>query len=173
MVQTAVRTLLASKITEPSQTLKILNEIIYANLQRMHSDKNLTLALLDYQNGQIRLSGQHEETIIVRSDGQLELIDTMNLGFPIGLEEDITDFIGEQQIKLNTGDVLVLYTDGIPEAENSQGIQYGVERLCEIIQTHVGHSAEAIKRAIIEDVWQHIGEQKVFDDITLVVLKQL
>lgn len=172
MVQTAVRTLLENHETDTTQFLDTLNRTIYGNVQRMNSDKNLTLALLDYQQGQLRLSGQHEETIVVRANGEVERIDTIDLGFPIGLDSEIRDFIGETIIALEPGDVVILYTDGITEAENTDGIQYGLERLCALVQRDRDAAACEIQQRIIEDVKQHIGKQKVFDDLTLVVLKQ-
>lgn len=172
MLQTAVRTLLANQETNPVQFLSVVNEVIYQNVQRMGSQKNLTLSLLDYQQGQLYLSGQHEEMIIVRSDGKIERIDTIDLGFPIGLEPDIAHFVGEAGVKLNRGDVVVLYTDGITEAINISGLQYGTKQLCQTVKRNRHLSAEQIKQAVINEVWYHIGEQKVYDDITLLVLKQ-
>ncbi|MCA1992220.1 MAG: SpoIIE family protein phosphatase [Coleofasciculus sp. S288] len=172
MVQTAVRTLLASEQTDSKKFLEVLNRTIYENVKRMNSDKNLTLSLLDYQSGQLRLSGQHEEIVIVRSGGIIERIDTIDLGFPLGLEEDIADFVAETRVQLNPGDIVVLYTDGITEAENMNGVQYSVERLCEVVRQHWQHPASEIKQAVIDDLQQHIGEQTVYDDITLVVIKQ-
>jgi serine phosphatase RsbU (regulator of sigma subunit) len=172
MVQTAVRTLLESHETDPKKFLSILNRTIYQNVQRMQSDKSLTLCLLDYEDGMLRVSGQHEEMIVVRQGKEVERIDTMDLGFPIGLEEDITDFIAYTDVKLDSGDVVVLYTDGIIEAENIGGIHYGLERLIELIKENSRRSAHQIRHAVLSDVRHHIGEQKVFDDITLVVLKQ-
>ena len=171
MVQTAVRTLLANNETDPVKFLSAINRTIYGNVQRMNSDKNLTLSLLDYQNGNLRLSGQHEEMIIVRQGGKIELIDTIDLGFPIGLEADITDFVTYNEMHLQPGDVIVLYTDGITEAENIQGVQYGLERLCHLVSQNCQLSANGIRQAVLDDLWQHIGQQKIFDDITLLVLK--
>jgi len=128
--------------------------------------------LLDYQNGHLYLSGQHEEMIVVRSEGRVERIDTIDLGFPIGLEADIADFVAQTSVQLYPGDVVVLYTDGITEAENLAGVQYGIERLCEVVRVNWQYSAQEIKQAVIADLRSHIGEQKVYDDITLVVLKQ-
>ena len=171
MVQTAVRTLLANNETDPTKFLNTLNRTIYDNLQRMNSDKNLTLALLDYKEGTVRLSGQHEEIIVVRSGGRVERIDTIDLGFPIGLESDITDFVAQTSVQLNPRDVVVLYTDGITEAENMAGMQYGVDRLCQVVSQNWQLSAGEIRQAVIDDLKQHIGQQKIFDDITLLVLK--
>ena len=172
MVQTAVRTLLEVNETDPVKFLNVLNRIIYTNAQRMNSDKNLSLCLLDYQAGTLKLSGQHEEMIVVRRDGQIERIKTVHLGFPIGLEPDITEFIHQTQIQLNSGDVVVLYTDGVTEAEDLQGNQFGLARLCDIVSHHCQHSSLEIQQAVIRSVKQHIGQQQVYDDITLLVFKQ-
>jgi phosphoserine phosphatase RsbU/P len=172
MVQTAVRTLLESDENDPVRFMDILNRTIYGNVQRMDSDKNLTLALVDYQNGVMKLSGQHEEMLVVRSDGDVERIDTIDLGFPIGLEEDISDFIADTQVTLALGDGVVLYTDGITEAENDKGIQYGLDRLCITISQHWQKSAELIRQAVMDDLYAFIGDHRIYDDITLLICKQ-
>jgi PAS domain S-box-containing protein len=172
MVQTAVRTLLQNEENDPVRFLDTLNRTIYGNVQRMSSDKNLTLALIDYEHGKLTLSGQHEEMIVVRKNGDLERFDTADLGFPIGLEEEISSFLAEKKVDLFSGDVVVLYTDGITEAENEQRQLYGLERLCEVICENVNDPASAIRQAVIADLRSHIGTQKIYDDITLLVLKQ-
>jgi PAS domain S-box-containing protein len=172
MTQTAIRTLIEHGETDPVVFLSTLNRILYKNLQRMKVDKTLTLAFINYQHGQVKLIGQHEELLLVRKGGQVERVDTLNLGFPLGLEEQIADFVAEATIALQPGDSVVLYTDGITEAENAEKHLYGIERLCEVVGQHWDRSAEAIKQAVIDDVTRYIGQQKVYDDLTLVVLKQ-
>jgi len=171
MVQSSIRTLLALNETDPVKFFSALNQMVFHNVQRMNVEKSLTLVLVYYQQNQLYLSGQHEEIIVVRS-GELELIDTIDLGFPIGLDENIAEFVNQITVPLNAGDVVVLYTDGITEAENLEGKMYELERLCEIIQQNWQKTAQEIQQAVIDDVRQFIGKQKVFDDITLLVLKQ-
>jgi sigma-B regulation protein RsbU (phosphoserine phosphatase) len=171
-LQTSIRTLKNSQETNLSRFFEILNRTIYENNQRMESAKYITLNLIDYEDGKLTISGQHEDIILVRADGSLEKIDTFNLGFPLGLENEISQWINEEKLTLNSGDVLVLYTDGITEAENINREFYGWERLCNVVQAHHQESAEQIRHAVINNVNQHIGQQKVFDDITLLVLKK-
>ncbi|HDN27293.1 MAG TPA: response regulator [Thioploca sp.] len=171
MVQSSIRTLLANNETDPVKFFSALNQMVYHNVERMKVQKDLTLVLVDYQQNQLYLSGQHEEMIVVRN-GEVELIDTVDLGFPLGLEEDIADFVAETKVSLNQGDVVALYTDGITEAENIDGQMYGLERLCEVVKQNWQRTAEEIQQAVIGDVRQFIGEQQVFDDIALLVLKQ-
>ena len=172
MAQTAVRTLKEIREQDPVRFLDTLNRTIYKNVQRMNSDKNLTLAILNYSNGRISISGQHEETLVVRKGGEIERIDTMDLGLPIGLDENIADLISHITVELELGDGIVLYTDGITEAKDINKQFYGLERLCEVVSRNWHKSVEQIKQAAIDDLQKFIGEQKLFDDITLVVLKR-
>jgi serine phosphatase RsbU (regulator of sigma subunit) len=172
MTQTAVRTLIEHGETNPETFVNTLNRTIYKNTRRMGADKTLTFALVKYQNGQLKIVGQHEEMLVVRQNGQVERMDTIDLGFPIGLEEEIAQWVTSATVSLQPGDGVVLYTDGITEAENMERKLYGLERLSAIVSRHWNRSAEEIKQAVVGDVTRHIGKQKVYDDLTLVVLKQ-
>ncbi|WP_225901132.1 PP2C family protein-serine/threonine phosphatase [[Leptolyngbya] sp. PCC 7376] len=172
MVQTAVRTLMIHGESNPVKFLDTVNRIIYDNIQRMDSAKNLTLSLMNYRDGSISLSGQHEDVILVRKSGEVELIDTIDLGFPIGLEYEIEHFISSREFNLNSGDGVVLFTDGVTEAENNSGEQYELDKLCNLLSNNWSKTSEEIKEIVISDVKSHIGSQKVFDDITFVILKQ-
>jgi sigma-B regulation protein RsbU (phosphoserine phosphatase) len=121
----------------------------------------------------MRLSGQHEQLIVVRHNGQTELVDTLDLGFPLGLEMGIAQFVNEMSIDLQPGDGVVLYSDGITEAENEAQELYGLERLCQVVsRSWPNVTAEEVKQAVVNDVKQYIGRQKIYDDLTLIVLKQ-
>jgi serine phosphatase RsbU (regulator of sigma subunit) len=178
MLQTAIRTLLVNEERNPARLMDMVNRTLYHNMQRMNVDKSLSLLLLDYvfsdedRTGQLRVSGQHEHLIVVRQDGQVELQDTFELGFPLGLEASIAQFVAELSIELQPGDGVVLYSDGITEAENEKGEFYGLERLCKIVKQHWSQPAEKIKEHIVTDVQKFIGQQPVHDDLTLVVVKQ-
>ncbi|MCT7971382.1 SpoIIE family protein phosphatase [Laspinema olomoucense] len=172
MTQTAVRTLKESRETDPMMFLDTLNRTIYHNVQRMKTDKNLTLAVLNYNQGQVSISGQHEDILVIRADGRIERVDTMDLGLPIGLDEDITEFIAQVCVELKAGDGIVLYTDGITEAQNREKQRYGVNQLCDIITQHWHQSVEEIQQAAIADVREYMDGQKMLDDMTLVVIKQ-
>jgi serine phosphatase RsbU (regulator of sigma subunit) len=172
MVQTAVRTLLANNVTDLQTFLNVLNDTLYRNVKRMDTDKNLTLLLLDYQNGLLSFSGQHEEVLHVVANGEVKRIDTLNLGFMLGLTPDISKFTNQVQMQLQPGEGLVLYTDGITEAHSIDDELYGIERLCSIIQQYwCDNSADYIVKAIVNDLHLHAGNFQ--DDVTLLVIKQI
>jgi len=172
MTQAIVRALLMNGETDPVRFLDTLNRALYSNVQRMGTDKNLTLSLLDYTSGDMRLSGQHETILVVRYDGTVEVVDTIDLGFPVALTEEIADFVKYTTVRLQSGDGIVLYTDGITEAENVVGQQYGLERLCTLVSQHWAAPAEVIKERVVTDVHRHMGAQRMYDDITLMVVKR-
>lgn len=172
MTQAAVRTLKETEETDPVKFLDTINRTIYKNVLRMNSDKNLTLAILNYTQNRIGISGQHEEVIVARKGGTIERIDTMDLGLPLGMDDQISEFINQTTIELEAGDGIVLYTDGITEAFNPDREQYGLDKLCEVIRQNWSKNAEEIQRAIVGDVKEFMAGEKQFDDITLLVVKQ-
>jgi ammonium transporter len=172
MAQTAVRTLVASGETDPTRLLNAVNRTIYDNTRRMASYKNMTLSLLEYEAGLLRLSGQHEELVLVRQNGDIDTFDTIDLGFPLGLESDISKFIAETQVRLNPGDLAVLYTDGITEAMNNQREQYGPDRLYTVLKKYRHLSPDDLRKAVIDDVHNHVQDEAIADDLTLVILRQ-
>ena len=171
MVQSIARALHEEGDKDKKRFLETLNRAIFKNIERTESDKHLTLAFVDYDDDEVTLTGQHEEVLMVRGDGSIERIDTMDLGFPIGLEFDIASFIGTRKLTFTSGDTLVLHTDGVTEAEDLQGTLFGIERLCESAVANCRGSAADTVKGIVADLKTHIGTQKIHDDITLVVMK--
>jgi phosphoserine phosphatase RsbU/P len=94
----------------------------------------MTLCLLDYQDGKVRISGQHEEMLVARNGGLVQRVNTVDLGFTIGLEEHISQFIAYADIQIYPGDAIVLYKDGVTEAENENEVHYGIKQLIERIK---------------------------------------
>ena len=77
----------------------------------------------------------------------------------------------ERRVDLASGDVLVLYTDGVNEAENGNRQQYGIERFCCIVRESCHLCAQGILDKILEDISQFCEGQAQYDDITMVVVK--
>ncbi len=102
----------------------------------------------------------------------MELVDTIDLGFPIGVAVEIAECIDQTTVAIPPGDGVVLSTDGSTEAENIDGQHDGLEQLCAVLSQHWAQPAEVIKEAVVADVRQHIGTHHVYNDLTLVVVKQ-
>ena len=171
MVQSIARALQEAGEMNPAKFLVDLNRAIFKNIERTRTDKHLTLSFLDYDGERLTISGQHEDMIVVRQNGNVERIETADLGLPVGLEFDIAPFVDTREILFEKGDMIVLHTDGVTEAENSSGELFGFERLLEGARRMHGGTAEDVIKGILDDLMTYIGTQKIHDDITLVVMR--
>lgn len=81
--------------------------------------------------------------------------------------------IGQETCVLAPGDVVLLYTDGVTDALNENGDEFGQDRLESVLFAHRDQSAQAILDAIVQAVHAHVGAAPIFDDITIVLLKRL
>jgi sigma-B regulation protein RsbU (phosphoserine phosphatase) len=172
MAQTAILTLSKSGEKDMEHMLGILNQVLYKNILRIQESKNMTLAILQYANHEFSMVGQHESVLICRTNGEVEVVDTLNLGLPIGLEEHIEGFIMTSHIHLNKGDLMVLYTDGATEAMNAQKQQFGIPGLKASLARHYKLPVHEIRNHILTDVFAHIGDARIYDDIALMVIRQ-
>jgi sigma-B regulation protein RsbU (phosphoserine phosphatase) len=90
-------------------------------------------------------------------------------GIALGVKQDID--LQEAELQLESGDLIVLYTDGVNEAINDSGEAFGMDRFISVIQRHRDLSAEDILKVIQTSVIDFAGRQPQFDDITLMILR--
>ncbi len=86
---------------------------------------------------------------------------------------DPTGTYREQPIYLRAGDVAVLYTDGVTEVFDDDGVEFGLERLIEVVRSNRDRSSAEIEDAIYHTVRSYAGPDHMFDDLTMVVVKRL
>jgi phosphoserine phosphatase RsbU/P len=79
---------------------------------------------------------------------------------------------GESKLKLESGDLLLCYTDGISEPENAYGEMYGEERLIEVVQRNIHKTDDQLVEAIMESVLQWTGSPELQDDMTMLLAWQ-
>ena len=123
-------------------------------------------------------SAGHEHILVYRETfpqgetfpmGKVEAIQSG--GFMLGMIQDIDRFLEEKQITLQAQDKILLYTDGVTEAENASGDRFGLSRLKETFAKHSSKSASELMQAIKDEVYTFIGNHPQYDDITLVVME--
>ncbi|MGL4998779.1 MAG: SpoIIE family protein phosphatase [Cetobacterium sp.] len=154
---------------EPCFNVKKLNKLIYPDITEdmfitmMHSKYNYDTKILTYSNA------GHNPLVVYNSLTQS--IESHSVkGVAIGFLDDYNYKQGE--IKLNIGDVVIYYTDGITEAENINKDLFGIERLKNILMETSSLSSKEIKKRLLAEVnsFQNGCEQN--DDITFVVIKR-
>ncbi len=78
-----------------------------------------------------------------------------------------------QNLKIEKGDKLFLYTDGIPEAMNLNEEEYSDERMIEFFKKHSNQNPQEFIRLLVEDVKSYVGEAEQSDDITSLIIKKV
>lgn len=123
-------------------------------------------AVLDPRTGELAytLAG-HPPPFVLRPRG----VDPPRTGPPLGV--DPAAAYGRDAVRLDHGDTLVLFTDGITEARDAAGRLYGEERLRECVARAAGASPERIRDAVLEDLRRFTGGAPTADDVTLVVVQ--
>jgi sigma-B regulation protein RsbU (phosphoserine phosphatase) len=80
---------------------------------------------------------------------------------------------GDFAVHLERGDCLILYTDGVTEALDINGIEFGIARLIEVIQGSADESAQTVVAQVTGKVQAFVGSQPQNDDITLVAIRKV
>jgi len=94
-------------------------------------------------------------------------------GIGVGLEKGtiFQETLVEQSLKCNPGDIFVFYTDGLSEARNHSGEEFGDDRLVHIINKNANKSVGELKEIIIDSILTFLDGQNLADDLTLLLVK--
>jgi sigma-B regulation protein RsbU (phosphoserine phosphatase) len=159
----------SSSRTGTADTLALMNRQLFQDLSVSELFITAFYAKYDMQRRVLTYSNAgHNRPIVVRGDGS-EVIELDAEGLILGIREKVE--FEQKEMGLSGGDLVILYTDGITEAENEAGEQFGVDRLRELIRSLVHEEPGRIIERVITEVYLHVGKKTVEDDISLVVLR--
>ena len=154
----------------PGSVLSEVNTMLTENNDTMMF-VTLVYALYDPETGVLTYSnGGHCNPLVVHPDGsseELALTGGVALGVMPGLD------YREAQTTLNPGDSLILYTDGVSEAMNAHGEEFGVERLQQLFAGQPPTSARTAIESIMQAVSDFAGDTPQSDDVTCLVLRRV
>ncbi len=85
--------------------------------------------------------------------------------------QDYRNFVEDNEFSYEPGDVMVLYTDGITEAKNNKGEEFGNERLAEVLQNNAQKSSKEIEESVISTLYKFSGSEDINDDYTSMTVK--
>ena len=113
----------------------------------------------------------HDEPIFIQKNGDAQFLG--GKGRFLGLWPDFEPVFDEQQVTLDTGDTLVIYSDGVTDMRNPKGETYGRERVRDLVKSVRMYDADRIAKSIYSGVQVHRAGVEAFDDFTLVVVRGL
>jgi serine phosphatase RsbU (regulator of sigma subunit) len=166
-LQANLRSQCAISLDQPQRLLQSVNQLFAQNTP---DGAFATLFFADYDvpTGRFRFANcGHLPALIVHRDNSIERLEAT--ATVLGAFSKWDCEIGERTIR--SGDTLALYTDGITEAFNEQGDEFGEERLMDALLRHRHQSAQEMLTAIVGDVRQFSKSREQHDDITLIIAK--
>jgi sigma-B regulation protein RsbU (phosphoserine phosphatase) len=165
---TLIRTYAAEYPTQPASVLRAVNRRI---IKDTSTNNFITVfyGLMDLVSGtMVYCNAGHCGPYLISVNDSGNLRQLINTGVPLGVFGDET---WEQGcVQLAPGDMLVLFTDGITEAQNVPGIFFGEDQLQESVRANLGRPAWEIQDAILADIHRFVGDTPQSDDIALMVL---
>ncbi|MBA3721906.1 MAG: SpoIIE family protein phosphatase [Parachlamydiaceae bacterium] len=166
----AVIKTVAQRLPSPEECLKEANRILCTD-----NDASMFVTafygILDTKNGQIDCSNAgHLPPIILSPDGSMQQIARYE-GIPLGVSEDTV--YTHHQFILKKDECLILYTDGITEANNIKHELYGEQRFQESLKNWKPGPLSSLVEIILDELHKFISDAQASDDITLLCLKQL
>jgi serine phosphatase RsbU (regulator of sigma subunit) len=145
-----------------------MNNIFHRD-QVMGRYATLVYLQIDKTSGAVQiLNAGHNPPVLLRSRTFEEL---PPVSHPLGLFPQVS--FEEQRAELESGDFLLVYSDGVTEACNEKGEFFGEQRLMDLLPRLRGRSAEDAATLLLAEVETFIGEERLSDDLSLVFLKRL
>jgi phosphoserine phosphatase RsbU/P len=155
---------------KPSELIVALNRGLHSAIhQRLQRDEHATLLLLEYESdGNVTYAGAHEPPIVYRSaTGECEIIEPD--GFWVGAVPDVVPFTRDASFRLEDGDVLLLYTDGLVEPRNAHNEQFGTERLGDYLKRWAKLPVDEVRERLLAAARDWTNDWT--DDVTLMVIR--
>jgi len=166
--RTLIRSCAIECCTQPDQALSTANRRI---LEDARADMFVTVfyGILDPASGRlVYCNAGHNPPYFFNASNQHGIQTLHRTGMALGVIEDAE--WEHETIQIAQDDVLLLYTDGVTEAQNGRGVFFGEERLQEVLRSTKERSAPDIQDALIAQLNNFIGDAPQFDDTTSMVL---
>jgi len=162
----------AAQEQSPARMLSELNRVLSANLAE---DMFITMLymILNTRTRELKFArAGHERPLLKRANnGAPEALDAAGIAIGLADAEIFDNAIKDISVQLASGDVVVLYTDGITEALNEKNEEWGTARLLQTIETESSGGVDSLTKTIRSRIAQHVGAQQQYDDITLIALE--
>lgn len=161
---------------ERAELNEIINEVNDVLKEKSPPNMFVTLVLMRWlvdQNHFSYVSAGHEQIIHYKAENDsIELLPSG--GLALGMIKDVSKLLTVREVDLQKGDVLFIYSDGIPEAWRNEQEMYGMERLKAMVKDYSKFpTALAIRNALMADVYMFRQGYKQMDDITCIVVKKV
>jgi serine phosphatase RsbU (regulator of sigma subunit) len=109
--------------------------------------------------------------LLICSERKLKEYLPKGMGLGFDFSNKFNSNIDVMEIQLNNDDIIILYTDGVTESQNSENIEFGFERLKNVVETNCDDELSNITKNIFQEVSLFSKDKEQHDDLTLVLFK--
>ncbi|NMC49564.1 MAG: PP2C family protein-serine/threonine phosphatase, partial [Desulfovibrio sp.] len=162
----------ADEDPDPAQCITFVNRLLCRDTQLTGRFITLFFLSMNLKTGELTWVRAGHDPALLYDPGRGDFEELVGPGIPLGVEET-WKYQDNRRSGLLAGQILVLGTDGIWEAMNSEGEMYGKDRFREIVRRNAHRTAQEIVDAVVASVQDFVSPQRPEDDLTLVVLKAL
>ncbi len=166
--RTLIRTYATAYPQNPEQLLQVTNQRIIAD---MNAELFVTIfyGILEPKTGRLTYcNAGHPPPYILSKSKSIDVNMLHKTGMVLGIMTDSNWYAETTQIPM--GGLLLLYTDGVFEAQNSAGEFFGTEQMLRTVQSELGHSVQNIQEALMSRLFTFVGNGPQVDDTTVVIL---
>ena len=161
---------LSQTITKPKDILISANKILKRTLDRS-SFVSAAYGIIDREKETLTISRAGHCPVILIRNGQAETLRPSGIGLGLNFTEHFDNSLDETKINLDDEDLIVLYTDGITEAKNTDLEDFGLDNFEKILIENAKASPDEIENKVIREVTVFSQSHSQYDDITLVIFK--
>ena len=176
LIMAMCRTVLRSQATGNPSAADVLHKVNRQLFPDIKEDMFISMAyvILDELTNQVTLCRAGHDAPLLYSAKDQTVTRLNPPGMALGIDSgDVFDRItGDFSVTLETNDCLILYTDGVTEALDSKGLEFGMKRMIQSIQASAPRGAAAVKKRLTDDIVNFIGTDPQNDDITLIVIRK-
>jgi serine phosphatase RsbU (regulator of sigma subunit) len=153
--------------TQPQAVLAATNRRILEDINT-HQFVTVFYGILDPTTGElVYCNAGHNPPYLLKGSGTNAVQALRATGMPVGIEVAEWE---QRSVRLAAGDLLLLYTDGLTEAQDPQQQFFGEERVLQLAQGHLGCSAREVQEALMAQIHRFMGGMPPVDDITVAVV---
>lgn len=153
--------------------VELLTHTNHVLKQKTSQNMFMTLLMVRWSAGKLSYVSAGHPPMLHYYGKEQKVVEEKSGGIALGMIPDISKTLVENTIPFNSGDVIVLYSDGFPEGVNEHGEMYGMPRFKRALADAAQiDNIEAIKYALVADAKLFMGKAEQLDDMTLVVIRK-
>jgi sigma-B regulation protein RsbU (phosphoserine phosphatase) len=169
-LQASLRALASMQISDPVLTIQRINKLLVRSHGKSNKYVTFFYGILNHQTHElVYVNAGHCYPLIVKKNGKVDRLEVG--GMVMGFFDDVPYKHG--RYSLEPDDLMILYTDGVSELVDSEGEEYGIDRIIQLLKENHEESVSQIRDELVKNLTLYRRDENQFDDLTLILLKRI